>query len=497
MNFSEENIVPDWLRRRSTANHEAVAIEHENSILTYAQLYERAVHLARVLKEQGAEADQPIGIIIRSGYWFALAVHALIAAGLTAMPINWRLTEEEVAWQCNDANVSFLIFDSKMEQYTANVLSCTVRPGIEKLGIEELMNVNCSSDCFIRTHISLKETQAIIYTSGTTGKPKGTLITFANHWWSATSSALQLGLSRTERWLVPMPLFHVGGLGVLMRSLIYGTTAVIQDSFDENAVLHALKYKSITLLSVVPTMLQRMISASAGEWDAPSLRCVLLGGSAIPKPLLEACEKLNIPVASSYGMTETNSQAATLPPEDSLRKFGSAGRPLFPTEIAIYKEGQFQEPFVEGEILVRGPTVTPGYLNRPDATAETIVDGWLHTGDIGYLDDEGYLFMLDRRSDLIVSGGENIYPAEVESVLLAHEAIREAGVVGVSDAVWGQIPIAFIVSESGETVPNLETYLRSRIAGYKIPKQFIVVEQLPRNASGKLLRRKLKEWLIK
>ena len=225
-----------------------------------------------------------------------------------------------------------------------------------------------------------------------------------------------------------------------------------------------------------------------------------LGQELCPEGLLAVlrrCARLGLPVAQTYGLTETASQVATLAPEDALRKLGSAGKPLYPNQVRIVtEEGQEAQPGEVGEILVRGPVVTPGYLNRPEATAAALCDGWLRTGDLGYLDAEGYLSVVDRREDLIVSGGENVYPAEVEAALLAHPAVAEAVVVGVPDPEWGQRVVAAVRLVAGATVSagELQAWCRQRLAGYKVPKEIRIVAELPRNATGKLLRRSVREW---
>src|SRR5438067_1537754 len=315
--------------------------------------------------------------------------------------------------------------------------------------------------------LDLDSVQSVIYTSGTTGRPKGARLTYGNHWWSATGSALNLGLRADDRWLACLPLFHVGGLAILLRSAIYGIAAVVHESFDERAVNRAVDEERVTIVSVVAAMLQRMLDARGQEPYPPWLRCVLLGGGPAPRPLLERCAARGVPVVQTYGLTESASQVATLAPEDALRKLGSAGKPLFPTELRV------DAPAGEvGEIVVRGPTVTPGYVNRPDATARPIRDGWLHTGDLGRLDDEGYLYVVDRRDDLIISGGENVYPAEVEAALLAHPAVAEAGVFGIADAEWGRSVAAAVSLHPGIVVnaDELLAFVRQRLASYKVPR---------------------------
>jgi O-succinylbenzoic acid--CoA ligase len=343
--------------------------------------------------------------------------------------------------------------------------------------------------------IDLQATQAIMYTSGTTGNPKGAIITYGMQWWNAIGSALNLGHQADDCWLACMPLFHIGGLSILMRSVIYQISVIVQQKFEPQAVNRAIIEQHVTLISVVAVMLQRMLDKlDTQKATYPStLRCVLLGGGPAPRPLLEACAARKIPVVQTYGMTEACSQAVTLAPTDALRKLGSAGRPLSSVQLRIMHDEGEAKVGEAGEIQLKGPTITPGYADRPEATAKAFSDGWLATGDIGYLDEEGYLYMLDRRSDLIISGGENVYPAEIEAVLLSHPAVAEAGACGQANAQWGQVPIAFVrlKNENAISTEDLREYAAQRLARYKQPRVVYVVNELPRNSSGKLLRREL------
>jgi len=287
-----------------------------------------------------------------------------------------------------------------------------------------------------------------------------------------------------------------------MRSVIYGISILVYEKFDASEVNRAIRKEGVTIISVVAVMLQRMLcTLDAEQPDArypQTLRCVLLGGGPAPRPLLEDCASRNIPVVQTYGLTESCSQAATLSPADALRKLGSAGRPLLPVQLRIMlDDGQPAAPGEVGTIFLKGPTITPGYDGRPEATARALRDGWFSTGDIGYLDADGYLYVLDRRSDLIISGGENVYPAEIEAILLAHPAVEEAGVCGLADARWGQVPVAFLRLHpaSTTTAHELQTYAAQRLARYKLPHAFYFVTQLPRTSSGKLMRRELHKLL--
>ncbi|QSO53210.1 o-succinylbenzoate--CoA ligase [Alicyclobacillus curvatus] len=547
--------VPDWLTKQAMTRPNQLALEHNDGTLTYSELLRAASSVSAKLSARGIRRGDRVALLARHGLTFAMVVHGVIQVGAVLVPLNTRLTPHELGWQLNNVDASLVVAD---ESHTSLAEAAIVaaneqrqddeasrRQEIHELTHNSLLWVFAEHDLHprdgqahgveneellghgvqradeslleygegpaslaraTRRHatdltqgvIELDAIHAIVHTSGTTGDPKGVQITYGNHFWSATSSALQLGLDVHERWLVPMPLFHVGGLSVLMRSLIYGTTAVLYDTFDERLVNDALSDSQITLISVVPTMLQRMLADEHRREPGKQLRCILLGGSGASEALLRRCQEQGLPVAQSYGLTEANSQVATLRPTDALSKLGSSGQPLFPCIVRIVSDDGFERgPKESGEIWVHSPTVTPGYWRRPDANAKTFVDGWLRTGDIGYVDEGGYLYVLDRRRDLIVSGGENIYPAEVENALQAYEGVLEAGVVAVSDAQWGHVPCAFVVLHEGKqvSVEELEAHCRQRIAGYKVPKHWRFVDKLPRNASGKLLRRQLSEWL--
>lgn len=490
--------MPDWLGRRANTHAEVPAVRAQGVTWSYRALYLHAQQLARQLQSMGVDRDTPIALLARDGLAFAWGLHAIMQCRVPVLPLNWRLTVSELAWQVRDGGAQVLLVDDGCAAL-ARPLAAEIGSSLQLYWLavpaEQAPDVSAPGDA--QSALVLSDVHTILYTSGTTGRPKGAMLTYGNHWWSAMTSAPQLGVLPGDEWLVPLPLFHMGGLAVLLRSVIYGTTAVIHDGFDAATVNHTLDTSPITMMSVVPTMLQRMLAARDDRRYSPHLRCVLLGGSGASPSLLASCERLGVPVAQSYGLTETASQAATLAPADGLRKPGSSGKPLLATEIAIIRDDRRANGGEHGEIIVRGPTVSPGYWRRPEATEQAFHDGWLHTGDSGFLDEEGYLYVLDRRSDLIVSGGENIYPAELESVLMGHPQVVDAGVVGRADDVWGQVPVAFVALAPGATAnaDQLIQHCRQHLAGYKVPKRVEFLDALPRNASGKLLRRSLREWV--
>lgn len=499
-------LLPDWLRRSAENYPDRLALRCGSVAWNFAELERQATRLARKLATAGAHEGARVALLAQNGVDYVVAVHALTRLGAVLVPLNTRLTLDEHCWQLADVRASLLLCDAvyvarvaeirqRMRELPSVTLANEAPEGIQ------MLDALPEDERPLRGEIDLEATQAIIYTSGTTGQPKGAIITYGMQWWNAIASALNLGHNPQDRWLACLPFFHIGGLSILFRSVIYGIGVVALERFDAAVVNDAIAAERVTIISVVAVMLQRMLAvldeAHTGQGYPPALRCVLLGGGPAPRPLLEDCAQRHIPVVQTYGLTESCSQAATLAPEDALRKLGSAGKPLAPVQLRIMREGVCVVPGEVGDIELRGPTITPGYADRPDATAAAFHDGWLATGDIGYLDADGYLYVLDRRVDLIISGGENVYPAEIEATLLAHADVEEAGVCGIPDAQWGQAPVAFVRLRSGSriTPDDLLLYAAERLARYKAPRAIYIVAALPRTSSGKLLRRELASLL--
>ncbi|QBD83582.1 o-succinylbenzoate--CoA ligase [Ktedonosporobacter rubrisoli] len=499
-----ETLLPNWLRRCAENRPDHLAVSCGSVRLSFAELDFQASRLARQLASIGVQEGSRVALLAANGLEFVACVHALTSLGAILVPLNIRLSREELRWQLSDIQAAFLLSDQRYAEVAAALHMALpgIQPGLllSEAGEVRLQDA-ASLDVPLRTLIDLTATQAIIYTSGTTGQPKGVIITYGMQWWNALGSALNLGHRPDDCWLACMPLFHIGGLSILMRSVIYTISISLHERFDAVAVNRAIQEDNVSIISVVAVMLQRMLSAldaSQNEQGYPAtLRCVLLGGGPAPRPLLEDCARRGIPVVQTYGLTESCSQAVTLAPADALRKLGSAGRPLLPVQIRIMQDGRIAAANEAGVIYLKGPSITPGYANRPEATAKVMHEDWLSTGDMGYLDEDGYLYVLDRRTDLIISGGENVYPAEVESVLLAHPAVEEAGVCGREDSQWGQIPIAFVRPRHGCKlhVEELQVHAAQHLARYKQPRAIYLVEELPRNSSGKLLRRELPHLL--
>ncbi len=507
-NATSETILPNWLARCAGNTPDRLAVKQGAVQWNFAELHRQAQRLARQLASLAVLEGTRVALLAANSAASVACIHALPLLGAVLVPLNTRLTFEELCWQIRDVRADVLLSDEGFAETAARIAEALPQVRRATLTLDQQQQV-ASLDGLPETQTPLQETirlsamQAIMYTSGTTGQPKGAIITYGMQWWNAIGSALNLGHDPQDCWLACLPLFHIGGLSILMRSAIYGISVILHEKFDALAVNRAIVEDRVTIISVVATMLQRMLDAldankpavaeSASRYPA-HLRCVLLGGGPAPRSLLEDCARRAIPVVQTYGLTESCSQAVTLSPADALRKLGAAGRPLLPVQLRIAQNGQPVPADEPGEIQLRGPTITPGYLGRPDATVRSFQDGWFATGDIGLLDTEGYLYVLDRRDDLIISGGENIYPAEIENVLQAHPSVAEAGVCGQPDPQWGQVPVAFVHLREGHTanIEELLAFVAQRLARYKLPKHLILTGPLPRNASGKLLRRMLR-----
>lgn len=478
-------MIPNWLMKRAYLTPDRMALSFEGERWTFWQLKEEAVVIARKLRGNGLDEGDRIALLGPSTPEMVLIIHGCLMAGLEIVMLNSKLSKREINWQLDDCKASTLIVADEF-------LSQVGDPKTELLTFTTLKSSG-EKDLAISETWDPTRTMTIMYTSGTTGHPKGVRQTAGNHTSSALSSVLNLGLSEDDIWLCTMPLFHISGFSILARSVIYGMGVRLYEKFDTAAVTDEIRNGAVTRISVVATGLHRILDEleKSDTIAHPSLQTVLAGGGPVPDDYLRRAEKCNLPVLQTYGMTETSSQTATLSSEDALRKSGSAGKPLFFNQIKIRDE---EKPGDLGEVLIAGPHVTPGYIGHA-AEKNPLEAGWLPTGDIGYIDVEGYLFIVDRRSDLIISGGENIYPAEIENVLLSCSNVLEAGVCGQEHPEWGSVPVAFIVKNGEISECELETYCKRQLAGYKVPKAFHFVDQLPRNASNKLLRRELKEWI--
>ncbi|MGQ9907722.1 MAG: o-succinylbenzoate--CoA ligase [Candidatus Flexifilum sp.] len=478
----------DWLRLAAQAQPDRLALipdprRADAPALTFAGLDDAVDRLAGRLAAAGLAPGLHIGWWGRSAFEGVQVILALARLGAISVPFNLRLTGNELDDQLQTARCSHLLTGTDSAPPALTVPIPVVSIGDlpqEPLALPPI-------DRFQPDAL-----QGILFTSGTTGRPRAASISFGNLHASAAGSRERLGARPDDRWLLGLPLYHIGGIAMLFRSILHRVGLVEFDlsaGFDPGRLADILRDPAlgVTHVSLVPTMLYRLLET--GFTAPPHLRCVLVGGAAADVDLLKRASARGLPIAVTYGLTEATSQVATLPPERLLDKLGSAGRPLDGIRVSIVDErGAPLPPGAIGEIVVRGPTVFQGYLGA--STSRALRDGALYTGDLGYLDADGDLCPVQRRTDLIISGGENIYPAEVEAALKSHPAVADACVVGLPSAEWGQIVGAAVVLKAEHTASetDLDRFMRARLAGYKRPRIYRFVTTIPINATGKIDR---------
>lgn len=473
----------DWLTQTARANPDAEALTFGGNTITYAELSAQTDKIVAWLAAHQIKSGDHVGVLMNNRPEYVILIHALMRLGAVLVPLNVRLTLEELAYQINKARVRTVVIWYGEHMNKAIDLQCRV---IDIARADWFSDVSATS-----REIDLNAPQAIVFTSGTSGRPKGAVLTYANQYHSAIASAFRIGTLPSDRWLCVLPLYHVGGLAIAIRCALYGTTINVQPTFNLEWVNQAIDTQGITLISLVPTMLYRLIEARTSPMP-PALRLILLGGAAADPELVSRCQALNIPIATTYGLTEACSQVATQTPTATETKPASVGKAVTGTQVRILDEnGQSAPNGQYGELVVSGPTVMQGYYDEPEATAKAIRNGALYTGDIGYIDEEGDLWLVQRRSDLIVSGGENVYPAEVEAALRLHPAVKDVSVVGIDNPEWGQIVAAAVVAHEGSSIDisALQAHARDHLAGYKIPRIIRLIDALPLTASGKIERK--------
>jgi O-succinylbenzoic acid--CoA ligase len=467
--------VPDWLQAqaRARADHPALVLRDGRRI-SYAVLERDAAGLAARLRDAGAAAGVPVGVSLRNGPALVTAILATPRTGAPLVLCDPRWTPAETARACAAAGVRVFIGDG-------DAPAGTVRVDPDGVGATRPAPM-----------LVLDRPHTVVFTSGTTGDPKPVVLTASNHLWSALGSAARLGMMPDDRWLACLPLWHVGGLAVVLRSVLAGATVLLHDGFDVDAVARSFRKDAPTLVSLVPTALARLRDVA----PPPSLRVALVGGAAATPDLLRDAAARGWPVAPTYGCTEAASQIATAAPGGRHALAGSVGLPLLPTRVRIVRsDGTPAAVDEDGEIQVQSPTVSPGRLGA-DGTLVPVVgaDGWLRTNDIGRLAPDGALRVLGRRDDVIVTGGENVAPAEVEAVLAALPDVAEVAVAAVPDAEWGHAVAAWVVPAPGATptLAGIRDAARAHLAPHKLPRRLFLVDVLPRTAAGKVRRTALR-----
>jgi fatty-acyl-CoA synthase len=489
--------IGSWLIKRAGTSADSVALVFgEGERQTYGELDDRAGRWAAVFTERGIGRGDRVAFLGENQPAFVEVLFGAARVGVVFVPVNTRLAAPEVAHILADSGARLLVHDERAAAVATEAAGDLSRILVGAEADAALAAVEPAPEA---PGVGLDDPAAILYTSGTTGRPKGAVLTHGNLTWNSLNTLVDADIVSTDVALVISPLFHAASLGMgLLPVLLKGGTVVLERAFDAGRALRIIDEHRVTMLSGVPTTYQFM--AEHPDWastDLSTLAKLTCGGSPVPTRVLEAFEARGLSFSQGYGMTETSPGATYLPATRTRAKMGSAGQPHFFTEVRVVDEnGQSLEPGEIGEIQVRGPNVTPGYHGNPAATAEAFTaDGWFRTGDLGSFDDDGYLFVADRLKDMIISGGENIYPAEVEDLILGLDEVTGAAVIGIPDERWGETPWAVVTLRPGAelTTERLAEHLNGRIARYKIPKNVVVVDELPRTASGKVKKLDLRK----
>jgi fatty-acyl-CoA synthase len=478
----------------------------EGQPTTYGEMAERSIALARGLAAGGVGPGDVVALLSYNCPEFLETIFAANYLGAIAMPINWRLAPPEVRYILEHSRARSLVCDDSLVALADEAIDgmqspllCATVSSAGGDGWTTLGHLRATSNTVTRSFAAADDVHRLMYTSGTTGRPKGVMLTHANLAWKNLAHVIEFGFTGNDLGLACGPLYHVGALDLTTTSLIAaGATVIIHRSFDAAAVVDELERSRVTTVWLAPAMVNAIMALpDIGRRDLSSVRVVVNGGEKMPIPLIERLQRTfpSAWFADAYGLTETVSGDTFLDRDSLVRKIGSVGRPCLYLELDIWDEhGSSLPAGARGEIVLRGPKVFKGYWRDPDATAAAFEGGWFHTGDVGVRDDDGYLFIVDRFKDMIVSGGENIASSEVERVLYAHDAVLEAAVVGRPDDRWGEVPVAFVVLRDGSTIiPGvLLEHCGEQLARFKVPKEITFLDALPRNPSGKVLKRELR-----
>ncbi|WP_405084216.1 acyl-CoA synthetase [Microbispora sp. NBC_01389] len=490
-----------WPARRAQMSPNRTAFVFADRPVSYAEVHERTTRLASRLRDAGVRAGDRVAYLGPNHVAFAETLFATHLLGGIFVPLNFRLTAPEIAYMLTDSGASVLVYAPECSAVVRALCAPPALPGLRTVvalaspapGETEFESWLSQGDPTpIDIPVALDDVALILYTSGTTGRPKGAMLSHANLAWNCFHMLIGVDVASTEVTLVSAPLFHVAALNqTLLPTFLKGGMSVIMPSWDVDQCYDLIEKHRVTWMFGVTAMFAAF--ARSPRWahaDLSSLRTLMSGGAAIPVALIRAYQARGLTFCQGYGLTETSPGATFLEAGESERKVGSAGVPVFFANVRVVRPDLTPAAAGEpGEVLVRGPNVTPGYWRNPEATAAALTEGgWFHSGDIGVLDDEGHLHIVDRVKDMYISGGENVYPAEVENVLFEHPAVAEAAVVGVPDQRWGEVGRAFVVPRAGAAVApgDLREFLLCRLAKYKIPVYFDIVDALPKTGSGKI-----------
>ncbi|MFN8535423.1 MAG: long-chain fatty acid--CoA ligase [Dehalococcoidia bacterium] len=478
----------------------------EDETISWGAMDERAGRIAGGLQSLGIGKGDIVALLLHNCPEFIELIWAIGWVGAVFMPINWRLAGDEVAYIVGHAGAKLVVSERELE-----ALAEAARPAAPQA---RFVSIDGDSAGWIPyatlrsatpppiAEVAADDLHRLMYTSGTTARPKGVMISYGNLYWKNIAHVVEFGVTADDLGLACGPLYHVGALDLTTTTLLYaGAPVVVQRKFDAGAVIAAFEERRVTTVWLAPAMINQILAHPAlGSADLTSVRLIIDGGEKMPLPLIERLTAAfpNAWFCDAYGLTETVSGDTFLDKQMTVEKIGSVGRPCLHLDVAIWDDDGRALPAGEtGEIVLRGPKVFGGYWRDPAATAAAFAGGWFHTGDVGLIDEDGFLYIVDRKKDMIVSGGENIASPEIERVLYEHPAVLEAAVIGKPDDRWGEVPLAFVVLREGQDASgdDLVQFCFAKLARYKAPRDIRFVEALPRTPSGKVLKRLLREQL--
>jgi fatty-acyl-CoA synthase len=494
----------DQLARHARKTPDAVALRFEGAGRTYGELDDRVTRLARALADRGIGVGDRIAVLALNGMEAWEAYLAGVRSGAIVVPVNFRLVADEVAYLLDDSGATALLVDAALAELGAK--ACEQAPSVAtvlQIGEDYEAALAAASDEPLDVVVDEDEPAFIMYTSGTTGRPKGAVLTHRNLLMHVFSDVVHLGWHPEDRIVAPgAPLFHIAGLAGGLPPLLIGGTNVIMKSggFDPVATLDLVERERISSLFLVPAMWAAVVAVPGiADRDLSSLHYVVWGAAPASTTLLRTMIDTfpQAEVITAFGQTECSPVTCFLRGEDSVRKIGSVGTPMLNVEVRVVDEAMTDVPQGEvGEIVYRSPMVMKEYWNKPEETAEAFAGGWFHSGDLVRQDEEGYYYVVDRKKDMIISGGENVYCAEVENVLAAHPKVLEVALIGVPDARYGEAPLAVVAPRAADAPPTAEelaAWCREKLAHYKNPREYSIVGALPRNPSGKVLKTQLRQ----
>jgi acyl-CoA synthetase (AMP-forming)/AMP-acid ligase II len=482
--------IGSWPARRDRKTPHRVALRHAGREWTYRQLYERVCRLAHALRGMGIGRGDRVAYLGPNHPAYLETLFAAGTLGAIFVPLNTRLAAPELEYLLDDSGSRVLVAENPPDALRDKTTLVDVTGGYEEL-------LAAAPGGPIDEPVTLSDRCVIMYTSGTTGRPKGAVLSHGNLIWNSVNVVVDADLVADEVTLLCAPLFHTAGLNMTcLPTLLKGGTVLLEPAFEPTRMLDLIERHRVTFMFGVPAMYDAM--AATARWstvDLSSLRLLTCGGAPVPAATIRTYLTRGLTFVQGYGMTEASPGVLLLAADQVDAKAGTAGVPHFFTDVRIAgPDGADLPPGEKGEVLVSGPNVMSEYWQRPEATTEALAGGWFRSGDAAVADADGFVSIVDRIKDMIISGGENVYPAEVEDALYGHPAVAECAVIGVPDERWGEVGRAVVVRRGSVTADELLAFLRDRLAGYKVPKSVRFVDELPRSATGKVLKKNLREW---